>query len=148
MTSNVANGQAPAKQGPAVNETVPFTREGQQKAELRRFFRPELLNRIDDVISFRALDQADVRRIARPVLAALITKVRKTHGVLVRFEPEAEVFVLRQGFDAEKGIRELKSVIERLVDIPLAKLAVSGKLAQHPEWKAVHEGGGLYFLPE
>ena len=149
MTSSVGNKASTTKPAmPSVAETVPFTRTGRQKAELRQLFRPELLSRIDDVISFRALDEGDVKRIARPILAALITRVRKTHGVLVRFEPEAETFVLRAGMDAEKGIRELKDVIERLVDIPLAKLAVTGKLAQHPEWKAVHEGGGLYFLPE
>jgi hypothetical protein len=45
-------------------------------------------------------------------------------------------------------VRELKGAIERLVARPLATLAVSGKLAQHPAWKAVHDEGGVYFLPE
>jgi ATP-dependent Clp protease ATP-binding subunit ClpA len=110
--------------------------------------RREFLNRVDDIIAFSTLDEADVRRIARPLLAALIAKVRKTHGVFVRFEPEAEAFVVRSGFDAEKGVRELKRVIERLVEMPLSSLALSGKLARHPSWKAVYDEGGVYFLPE
>jgi hypothetical protein len=45
-------------------------------------------------------------------------------------------------------VRELRRVIERLVEMPLASLSLSGKLAQHPAWKAVYDDGGLYFLPE
>jgi len=150
MTSNLGTGADAAKMGFAAkgNETLPVTKAGRIKADLRRFFRPELLNRIDDIITFRSLDESDVRRIARPLLAALINKVRKTNGVFLRFEPEAEALVIRSGFDASKGVRELKRVIERLVEMPLSSLALSGKLAQHPAWKAVHDEGGLYFLPE
>ena len=150
MTSNMGTGKDAAKAGFAAkgNETLPVTKAGRVKADLRRFFRPELLNRIDDIITFRSLDESDVRRIARPLLAALINKVRKTNGVFLRFEPDAEAFVIRSGFDADKGVRELKRVIERLVEMPLASLALSGKLAQHPAWKAVYDEGGLYFLPE
>jgi len=150
MTSNLGAGADAAKMGFAAkgNETLPVTKAGRIKADLRRFFRPELLNRIDEIITFRQLDESDVRRIARPLLAALINKVRKTNGVFLRFEPDGEAFVIRSGFDAEKGVRELKRVIERLVEMPLSSLALSGKLAQHPAWKAVYDEGGLYFLPE
>ncbi|MEO8500548.1 MAG: ATP-dependent Clp protease ATP-binding subunit [Vicinamibacteria bacterium] len=149
MTTNLGGGPSGARAGfVAGGETLPVTKAGRVKAALRRFFRPEFLNRVDDIIAFRALDESDVRRIARPLLAALITRVRKTHGVFLRFEPEAEAFVIRSGFDAEKGVRELKRVIERLVEMPLSSLALSGKLAEHPVWKAVYDEGGLYFLPE
>jgi ATP-dependent Clp protease ATP-binding subunit ClpA len=149
MTSTVGTGPAAPRAGvPGGNETVPVTKAGRTNASLRKFFRPELLNRIDDVVTFRSLEEGDVRRIARPLLAAVAAKVRKTHGVFLRFEPEAEAFVVRSGFDAERGVRELRRVIERLVEMPLASLSLSGKLAQHPAWKAVYDEGGLYFLPE
>lgn len=147
MTSTLGN--TLAKPGSdAGAQTLPVTRTGRTKADLRRFFRPEFLNHVDDIITFRALDEADVRRITRPLLGALITNVRKTHGVLLRFEPDAEALVIRAGLGPQKGVGELKAAIERLVAMPLATLAVSGKLAQHPAWKAVHDDGGLYFLPE
>ena len=57
-------------------------------------------------------------------------------------------FVIRSGFDAQKGVRELKRVIERLVEMPLSSQALSGKLARHSAWKAVYDEGGLYFLPQ
>ncbi len=149
MTSNIGGTTPSSRAGFAAGaEPAPLTRTGRIKADLRRFFRPELLNRIDETVTFRRLDESDVRRIARPLLAALVTKVRKTHGVFLNFEPEAETFVVRSGFDAEKGVRELKREIERLVEMPLANLALSGKLGKHPIWKAVYEEGGLHFLPE
>ena len=149
MTTNLGSGPSISKAGfVAGSDTVPLTKAGKAKADLRRFFRPEFLNRVDDIITFRALDESDVRRIARPLLAALVNKVRKTHGVFLRFEAEAEAFVIRSGFDPEKGVRELKRVIERLVEMPLANLALSGQLPKHPAWKAVYDEGGLYFLPE
>ena len=149
MTSNLGGAPPPSKAGfPGAQKTAGGTKTGRVKSEVRRFFRAELLNRIDEIITFRALDEADVKRIARPILAALITKVRKTHGVVVRFDAAAESFVVQSGFDAERGVRELKRVIERLVEMPLSSLALTGKLAQHPVWRAVHDQGGLYFLPE
>ena len=152
MTSNLGNSAISAKAGFAVGpETVApdrAARADEANADLRRFFRPELLNRIDDIVAFRSLDEADVRRIARPLLSALTTRVRKTHGVLLRIEPDAETFVVRSGFDPEKGVRELKRAIERLLEIPLSGLALSGKLAKHPVWRVVHKDGGLRFVPE
>ena len=151
MTSNLGVGPEASRAGFAgggKTGPVPAPRLGRTKSDLRKFFRPELLNRIDEIITFRPLDESDVRRIARPLLAALITKIRKTNGVFLRFEPEAESFVVRSGFDAERGVRELRRVIERLVEMPLSTLALSGKLAQHPVWRATYDEGGLYFLPE
>jgi ATP-dependent Clp protease ATP-binding subunit ClpC len=152
MTSNLGNSAISAKAGFTVGpETVAPdrpARAGHADAELRRFFRPELLNRIDDIVAFRSLDEMDVRRIARPLLSALTARVRKAHGVLLRIEPDAETFVVRSGFDPEKGVRELKRAIERLVEMPLSGLALSGKLATSPVWRAVHKDGGLHFVPE
>lgn len=149
MTSNLGVGPEPSRVGFAGGDTSgPASRTARANADLRKFFRPELLNRIDEIVTFRGLDEADVRRIARPLLAALVAKIRKTRGVVLRFEPEAETFVIRSGFDAERGVRELKRVIERLVEMPLSTLALSGKLAQHPVWRVTCEGGRLHYVPE
>ena len=87
-----------------------------------------------------------MRRIAKAMLADLVTSLRTAQGVFLRFEPEAEAFVARAGFDPARGARELRRAVERLVEMPLANLALSGDLAKHPAWKAVHDDGGLYFL--
>jgi ATP-dependent Clp protease ATP-binding subunit ClpA len=150
LSTSMGAGQAAAKAGLGAKstETVPVTRTGRMKADLRRFFRPEFLSKVDEVVTFKPLEEADIRRIARPVLAALITKVRKTNGVLLKIEPDAENFVIRSGSDPEKGVRALRPAIERLIEVPLATLAKAGKLAQHPAWRAVQDEGGVYFLPD
>jgi ATP-dependent Clp protease ATP-binding subunit ClpC len=144
MTSNLGTTAEAATMGFAPDEDVAAT----ATADLGRFFRPELLNRIDEIIRLRHLDEADVRSIARPLLAALVTRVRESHGVELRLGPEAEAFVVRSGFDPEKGVRELKRAIERLVEMPLSNLALSGELARHPAWKAVHDGLVISFVPD
>ncbi|MEO8360006.1 MAG: ATP-dependent Clp protease ATP-binding subunit [Vicinamibacteria bacterium] len=147
MTSHL--GEADAVQAAfAAGETVPMTKGGRTKAGLRKLFRPEILNRVEEVIVFRPLDEADVRRIARPLLAQVVNRVRKTHGVFLRFEPEAEAFVVRSGFNEETGVTELQPAIERLIELPLAKLSVSGKLSRQPAWRATVEKGTLQFVPE
>lgn len=149
MTSNLGGAPPSVRAGFAGgSEPEPSARSRRPTSDLRKFFRPELLNRIDETITFRHLDEGDVTRIARPLLASIVTKVREAHGVVLKIEPAAEAFVARSGFDASKGVRELKREIERLVEMPLAGLALSRKLATYPVWKAVYDEGGLYFLPE
>jgi ATP-dependent Clp protease ATP-binding subunit ClpA len=77
-----------------------------------------------------------------------VNRVRKTHGIFLRFEPEAETFVVKSGFNAEAGVSALQPTIERLIEIPLAKLGVSGKLSQHPVWRATMEKTTLQLVPE
>jgi ATP-dependent Clp protease ATP-binding subunit ClpA len=148
MTSNVGSGSGPQPGEFDAGATVPLNRGAQRKARVRKLFGADFLVRIDEIITLRHLDEADVRRLTRPLLARLVARVRKTHGVFLRLGPEAESFVIRSGFDEDRGARELKTVIERLVERPLSSLALSGKLSKHPAWKAVYEKGRLHFLPE
>jgi ATP-dependent Clp protease ATP-binding subunit ClpC len=146
MTSNLGSGADP-------EAVVGFgTREAESASdaalsEARRFFRPELLNRIDEVIAFRALDGEALRRIARPMLQALASRVRERHGVELIVSPEAEEFLARAGFSAEQGAREMDRTIERLVQAPLSGLVLSGKLSRHAAWSLVYDEGGVYLLP-
>lgn len=147
MTSHL--GEADAVQA-AFNagETAPMPKVGRSRANLRKLFRQEILNRVDEIVTLRTLDEADVRRIARPLLAQVIHRIRKTHGVFLRVEPDAESFIVKAGFSAEGGLADLQPAIERLIAIPLAKLAVSGKLAKNPVWRAVVEKDSLNLVAE
>jgi len=145
MTSNTAS--APASSFDA-GETVPLNRGDQRKARVRKVLGPDLLSRVDETITLRPLDDGDVRRLLRPELAKLVKSVRKTCGVLLRIDPAAENFVLRAGFDADRGVRDLRAAIERLIEQPMVKLASAGKLSKHPAWKAVVDQDALTFLPD
>lgn len=149
MTSNAGFGSSKrSSSGFDSGETVPLSRDAQRKAKVRKVLGADLLSRIDEVITLRPLDESDARRLLRPAMARLVTTVRKTYGVLLRIEPAVETFVLRAGFDAERGVRELHATIQSLVEDPLARLAASGKLSKHPSWKATVAQDSLSFVPE
>ncbi len=139
MTSNPGPGARPAR-GP--NDSGPSA------ADLRGVFRLELLNRIDEVVAFRALDPDDVEMIVGRALAELTSAVERRHGVRVRVTPEAARFAAQQAALAAPGARGAKRMVERLVYGPLSALVLTGKLTRHTVWAAVYDEGGIYLLPE
>jgi ATP-dependent Clp protease ATP-binding subunit ClpC len=145
MTSNLgAVGPRPApgfvRQGP--NDSGP------PAPDLRGVFRLELLNRIDEIITFRSLDPDDVEMIVGRALAELTSAVERRHGVRVRVTPEAARFAAQQAALAAPGARGAKRTVERLVNGPLSALVLTGKLTRHTAWAAVYDEGGIYLLPE
>jgi ATP-dependent Clp protease ATP-binding subunit ClpC len=115
--------------------------------EIQRFFQPELLGRIDEQIVFRALRPEDALRIAKPLLDEFIDTVRREHGVVLRVEPAAQAFIAQAGFDADRGAREVRRAVERLVQAPVANLILEGKINRHPAWTVAYDEGGVYVIP-
>ncbi len=96
--------------------------------EMKAYFRPELLNRLDEIVVFRRLGRPELERIAaleidktRARAAALGFGLRLTPGVVAR--------VVAEGHSEELGARELRRAVTRLVDDPLAEAALAGRLA-------------------
>jgi ATP-dependent Clp protease ATP-binding subunit ClpC len=147
MTSNLGNTEAAAVAGFAPGSGPNDSGRYAALGEVRRFFRPELLNRVDEIVVFRTLDPESVRRIVRPMLAALVESVRSQHGVDITVTPEAEAFLAKTGFSEAQGARELGRAVERLVQSPLSGLILSGKLYRHAAWQLVYDEGGIYVLP-
>jgi len=151
LTSNL--GSAAQKPRPGFAEEASGAVESEtERAALdgaKGFFRAELLNRIDDVIVLRHLDEADARQIAERSLQALASTVQARHGVeILRIEPEAVDCVVAAGYSPTYGARELRRAIERLVQAPLAQLALSGELARHRAWRVAREGEAIRLLPD
>jgi ATP-dependent Clp protease ATP-binding subunit ClpC len=111
------------------------------------FFRAELLNRIDDVIVLRPLDEADAGRIAERLLQALVAIARHRHGIELRVEPDAVAAVAAAGFSLAYGAREMRRAVERLVQAPLAQLVLSGEIARHRVWRLSRERDAVRLLP-
>jgi ATP-dependent Clp protease ATP-binding subunit ClpC len=88
----------------------------------RRFFRPELYNRIDRVVSFRALDRAAVAPLVQRQLAALLgRRGLERSSVLVEVEPELVETLIDRGFDPRYGARSLRRELEQRLALPLAE---------------------------
>jgi ATP-dependent Clp protease ATP-binding subunit ClpC len=89
-------------------------------AEVERHFRPEFLNRVDELVVFNTLNKEDLKRILHLQLAEVMKRIEK-RGVHVELDVAAEDFLIRQGFSEDYGARPLRRAIERYVEDPLAE---------------------------
>jgi RimJ/RimL family protein N-acetyltransferase len=94
---------------------------------LRRQFRPEFLNRVDEVVVFRALTEAELARIVEIQLEGLRRRLAERRMTLAVTDA-ARAHLARAGYDPVFGARPLKRVIQRDVETPIARLIVAGKL--------------------
>jgi ATP-dependent Clp protease ATP-binding subunit ClpC len=94
---------------------------------LRGSFRPEFINRIDEIIVFRALTDKQLEEITRLLLDRL---ARRLHAqrIDVEFTDDAVEFLAREGFDPEFGARPLRRTIQRLVENELSRLVLQGSV--------------------
>jgi ATP-dependent Clp protease ATP-binding subunit ClpB len=96
-------------------------------AALRAHFRPEFLNRVDEVVSFRALDQADMKAVAKIQLKRVEALLQEKRIGLQSSE-EALDWLAREGFDPQLGARPLKRLIQQVVVNPLSRLVLEGRI--------------------
>lgn len=115
--------------------------------EARRYFRPEFLNRIDEKIVFRGLDERDASRIVGKMLDELSAHLLKEQGVTLKVEAQAVEFLASAGFNPQFGARELGRTIERLVETPLALLVLRKDVAKSRAWKIVRDTKGVAIVP-
>ncbi len=96
---------------------------------LREFFRPEFVNRIDEVVMFNPLDEKVCQRIAGNMLRE-VADLLKRRGIAVHWSPGVRVLLARQGFSEEYGARELRRLIKREIEDPLTELILDHDLGQ------------------
>jgi len=97
--------------------------------DLKKTFKPEFLNRIDDIIVFRRLGKEDIRKIAEKMLA-LVTERIASLGVTLTVTGEALDKLSEQGFDPVYGARPLRRAIQGAVEDKVAELMLEGKLTE------------------
>jgi ATP-dependent Clp protease ATP-binding subunit ClpB len=95
--------------------------------QLRASFKPEFLNRIDDVIIFKRLGLDELRQIIKIQLEGLRRMLAERKVDLV-LDPSAEELLAREGFDPVYGARPLKRAIQSLIQNPLAMKLLSGEI--------------------
>ena len=94
--------------------------------ELRRTFRPEFLNRVDDIIVFHQLGEDDIRAIAERMLANLTKRV-KAMNITLTFTPEAVTAISKAGFDPVYGARPLRRSIQSKIEDPFSEELLEGR---------------------
>ncbi|CAL5004588.1 unnamed protein product [Urochloa decumbens] len=127
MTSNIggrlvtANGHGVETNYDTIKELV--------GEEMKRHFRPEFLNRLDDTIVFKQLTKAEVKEIAGIMLNNVAARVRKK-GIEMPVTEKFREFVVEEGFDTSYGVRPLKRAILRLLEDRLADKMLAGEIKE------------------
>jgi ATP-dependent Clp protease ATP-binding subunit ClpC len=93
--------------------------------EVERFFRPEFINRLDDVIVFRPLNKADITNIIEYEIAKLNKRLLQ-QGYVLALDPESKEFLIDRGYNPEFGARPLRRAIGQYVEDPLSESLLSG----------------------
>jgi ATP-dependent Clp protease ATP-binding subunit ClpB len=113
-------------------------------AEVKTYFRPEFINRIDEVVVFHALDEKNIASIARIQLHYLEQRVAKMEMKL-EVSDEALMELAHEGFDPVYGARPLKRAIQQQIENPLAKEILSGRFGPKDVIRVDVEGGRIVF---
>ena len=118
-------------------------------AALKRAFRPEFLNRIDETIVFHPLNQEQIVQIVE-LMTGEVARRLKEQGIAFALTREAGLWLAREGFDPVYGARPLRRAIQRHLENPLARQVLSGELASGSQVvaDAGPDGGIILTVPE
>ena len=100
---------------------------GDPRESLRAHFRPEFLNRVDEIIQFHALNEEHLEKIVEIQLESLRARLAERH-IMLELSPAARRFLVRTGYDPAFGARPLKRAIQREVETPLARKILAGEV--------------------
>nr|WP_237244716.1 MULTISPECIES: ATP-dependent chaperone ClpB [Sorangium] len=112
--------------------------------EVRKHFRPEFLNRLDDLIVFRRLAREQMEKIV-DIQLDLLRKRLDRRGLLFTITPDAKGYLIEQGWDPQYGARPLKRAIQRSIEDELAKRILGGEFKQGDTVQIDRAGGALTF---
>ncbi len=115
--------------------------------ELKRTFRPEFLNRIDEVIVFHALNKEQIQSIVDLMVQPLCNQL-KEKGITLKLTEEAKEFLAKEGYDPHFGARPLRRAVQRLIENPLSEELLKGNLGPGTTVVAAVKDGALIFEKE
>ena len=151
MTSNIG-AELLRKQGslgfaPATGAVTFEKMKLQLLEEVKRTFKPEFLNRIDDVIVFHQLSRDNLVRIVDIEIAMVQERLRE-QGIRVDLDESAKEFLVEKGFDVVYGARPLRRIIQRFLEDPLAEEVIARRIKQGSVLRAVRKGEALEFAEQ
>ncbi|WP_304134195.1 ATP-dependent chaperone ClpB [Phascolarctobacterium succinatutens] len=120
MTSNLGSNEIMKAQGSMDREKI--------QQMLMNFFRPEFLNRVDDIVVFKPLQAEQIKEIVKLVLRELGDRLNKQLELTLNYTDEAVAFLAKVGFDPAFGARPLKRLIVHTVENILGKKIVAGEI--------------------
>jgi ATP-dependent Clp protease ATP-binding subunit ClpC len=147
MTSNLGAGAA--RRGIGFTATEPAADEERMRGAAKAAFLPEFLNRIDEIVTFRALTADQVEAICELMVARVAERLREERGIELDFEPALVRRLAKEGFDAEYGARPLKRHVRRTLERELTRAILDGRLADCARAVArAGDDGGIHLAVE
>ena len=129
MTSNIGSNRILQFKGSYVGEIYDHMKDAVLE-ELRKNFRPEFLNRVDDIIVFHALSEKHLGKIIEILLGRLRSRLNEKH-ILLELTESARLHLVAVGYDPAYGARPLKRTIQKEIENPLSRLMLEGKAKDH-----------------
>jgi len=117
--------------------------------ELRKHFRPEFLNRVDEIIVFHALSEAHLKQIVDIQLGQLRKRLADRH-ITLELTDAARTHLVKVGHEPAYGARPLKRTIQREIETPLARQLLQGKVSDGQRVEVDHDAreGRLTFTTQ
>ncbi len=116
--------------------------------EIERFFRPEFINRLDDVIVFRPLNRDDLVQIIEYEVAKVGDRL-KQQGIELELDAKAKEFLIDKGYNPDFGARPLRRALGTYIEDPLSEMLLAGEIASESVVKVTRkdEAENLFFEP-
>ena len=114
--------------------------------EVKRTFRPEFLNRVDEIIVFHALEQPEIDQIARLMMRSVEKRLAE-RGIRLTVDEDALKLISAAGYDLQYGARPLRRAIQRMVEDALSEEILMGHIRLGDEVRGVNRDGELKFEP-
>ena len=114
--------------------------------EVKNIFRPEFLNRVDEIIVFHALEQDEIDAIARLLLSQVCRRLSE-RGIELEVDDSALSLISRSGYDIQYGARPLRRSIQRMVEDALSEEILTGRIRLGDRVRVAADGDRLAFTP-
>ena len=119
--------------------------KGRVMDEVKRLFKPEFLNRIDDIIVFHQLTKEHMKEIVSIMLQSIIARAKEQMAITLDVTPEAKELLVEKGYDEKYGARPLRRTIQNLLEDKLAEAVLEGTVKVGDEVEVKPDGEGLDF---
>lgn len=139
MTSNIGS-----RYIQELSQSAPEKMREKVMAELKATFRPEFLNRVDEVVLFKSLGKDELAKIVAIQIAVLQKRLAQ-RGLILEVTPEVEAFLAALGYDPAFGARPLKRAIQREIENPLSQRLLAGEFPPQSRIVVTRKGDGLGF---
>lgn len=115
---------------------------------IKKTFKPEFINRIDDIIIFHTLSEKDIREIVNIMFKDVAKRSREQLGINVSFKPSVKDYCAKISYDRKYGARPLRRTIESKVEDIMAEKVLSGEITEGDNVSVTHKNGEILFSIE